>query len=85
LTRKGLIWQNDLMILIEMKILTHIMRKRHFLMMKGVHRWGIMTMNNHEYLNNVFKEAQVLLMTSIVEITFYKSVKYFAQRRTHVE
>jgi hypothetical protein len=40
-----------------------------------------MTTNNHECLNNIFKEAMELLVTSVVEITFYKSVKYFTERR----
>jgi hypothetical protein len=44
-----------------------------------------MTTNGHECLNNIFKEARELPVISIVEITFYKSVKYFAERRTNVE
>jgi hypothetical protein len=52
---------------------------------QGGRRWGILTTNGPESLNNVFKEARELSVTSIIEITFYKSVKYFAERRTKVE
>jgi hypothetical protein len=48
---------------------------------EGGCRWGMMTTNGPESLNNVFKEARELPVTSVVEITFYKSVKYFAERR----
>jgi hypothetical protein len=44
-----------------------------------------MTTNGPESLNNVFKEARELPVTSLVEVTFYKSVKYFAERRTKAE
>jgi hypothetical protein len=45
----------------------------------------MMTTNGMESLNNVFKEAHELPVTSLVEIIFYKSVKYFAERRTNAE
>jgi hypothetical protein len=48
-------------------------------------RWGILTTNGPESLNNIFKEARELSVTSIIEITFYKSDKYFAERRIKVE
>jgi hypothetical protein len=44
-----------------------------------------MTTNGPESLNNVFKEAHELPVTSLVEIIIYKSVKYFAQRRINAE
>jgi hypothetical protein len=44
-----------------------------------------MTTNGPECLNNIFKEARELSVISIVEITFYKLVKYFAQRITNAE
>jgi hypothetical protein len=49
------------------------------------HRLGMMITNGPESLNNVFKEARELSVTSLVEITFYKSVKYFAERKTKAE
>jgi hypothetical protein len=52
---------------------------------EGGHRLNIMTINGLESLNNVFKEARELPITSLVEITFYKSVKYFAERMTNAE
>jgi hypothetical protein len=45
----------------------------------------MMTTNGPEFLNNVFKEARELPVTSLIEITFYKSIKYFAERRTNAE
>jgi hypothetical protein len=44
-----------------------------------------MTTNGLESLNNIFKEAHELPVTSLVEKIIYKSVKYFAQRRINVE
>ncbi|KAJ3705362.1 hypothetical protein LUZ61_009067 [Rhynchospora tenuis] len=49
------------------------------------HRWGIMTTNGPESLNNVFREARLLPVTALVEVTFYKSVKFFAERRKEAE
>jgi hypothetical protein len=49
---------------------------------EGGHRLGIMTINGLESLNNILKEALELPITSLVEIIFYKSIKYFAERRT---
>jgi hypothetical protein len=51
----------------------------------GVHRLCMMTINGPESLNNVFKEARELPVTSLVEITFYKSVNFFVKRRTNAE
>jgi hypothetical protein len=45
----------------------------------------MMTTNGPESLNNIFKEAHELLVTSLVKITFYKLVNYFAERRTNAE
>jgi hypothetical protein len=44
-----------------------------------------MTTNGPESLSNIFKETRELPVTSLVEIIFYKSVKYFAERRTNAE
>jgi hypothetical protein len=44
-----------------------------------------MTTNGSESLNNIFKEARELLVTSLVEIIFYKSVKYFVEIMTNAE
>jgi MULE transposase domain len=49
------------------------------------HRLDMMTINWPETLNNVFKEARELSGTSLVEIIFYKSVKYFVERMTNAE
>jgi hypothetical protein len=42
----------------------------------------MMTTNGPDSLNNIFKEARELPVTSLVEIIFYKLVKKFAERRT---
>ena len=47
----------------------------------GLHRWGIMTSNGSESLNNVFRVARQLPVCALVEKTFYKSVEWFHQRR----
>jgi hypothetical protein len=52
---------------------------------EGGHRLGMMTTNGPESLNNVFKEARELPITSLVKIIFYKSVKYYTERRTKAE
>jgi hypothetical protein len=52
---------------------------------EGGHGLGMMTTNGPESLNNIFKEARELPVTSLVEIIFYKIVKYFAERRTNAE
>jgi hypothetical protein len=52
---------------------------------EGGHRLSMMTTNGPASLNNIFKETHELSVTSLVEITFYKSVKYFTERRTNAE
>jgi hypothetical protein len=44
-----------------------------------------MTKNRPKSLNNIFKEAHELPVNSLVEIIFYKLVKYFIERRTNAE
>jgi hypothetical protein len=44
-----------------------------------------MITNGLESLNNVFKEARELPVTSLIEIIFYKSINFFAERRTNAE
>jgi hypothetical protein len=45
----------------------------------------MMTKNRPKSLNNIFKEAHELPVNSLVEIIFYKLVKYFIERRTNAE
>jgi MULE transposase domain len=52
---------------------------------EGGHRLGMMIINGPESLNNIFKKARELSVTSLVEIIFYKLVKYFAERKTNAE
>jgi hypothetical protein len=47
----------------------------------GLNRWGIMTSNGSESLNNVFRIARQLPICAIVENTWHKCVKWFYQRR----
>jgi hypothetical protein len=47
----------------------------------GLNRWGIMTSNGSESLNNVFRIARQLLVCAIVENTWHKCVEWFYQRR----
>ena len=49
--------------------------------MDGGHRWGIMTTNGSESLNNVFKLTRRLPITAIVQDTFYKMTSWFCERR----
>jgi len=49
----------------------------------GGQRWGIMTSNAAECLNNVFKEARGLPICAIVEATYYKLLEWFNNRRQH--
>jgi hypothetical protein len=44
-----------------------------------------MITNGPESLNNVFKEARELPVTSLIKIIFYKSINFFAKRRTNTE
>jgi hypothetical protein len=47
----------------------------------GLNRWGIMTSNGSESLNNVFRIARQLPICAIVENTWHKCVEWFYQRR----
>jgi hypothetical protein len=48
---------------------------------EGLNRWGIMTSNGSESLNNLFRIARQLPVCAIVENTWYKCVEWFYQRR----
>lgn len=52
-----------------------------FQCMDGGHRWGIMTSNGSESLNNVFKYSRRLPVMAIVEETFNKCLEWFVDRR----
>ena len=43
-----------------------------------------MTTNIVEYINGVLKGARMLLITSLVEVTFYRCVTYFEKRRAKI-
>jgi hypothetical protein len=47
----------------------------------GLNRWGIMTSNNSESLNNVFKIVRQLPICDIIENTWHRCVKWFNKRR----
>ena len=47
----------------------------------GGWRWGIMTINGSESLNNVFKQNRMLPVAAIVEDTFYKLNAWFVEQR----
>jgi MULE transposase domain/SWIM zinc finger len=47
----------------------------------GGRRYGIMTTNGPECLDNIFKGICELPITAMVELTFHKSAKYFADRK----
>jgi hypothetical protein len=47
----------------------------------GLNRWGIMTSNGSESLNNVFRIARQLSVCAIVENTWHKCVEWFYQRQ----
>ncbi|KAJ4809963.1 MuDR family transposase [Rhynchospora pubera] len=47
----------------------------------GGRRYGIMTTNGPECLNTIFKGICELPITAMVELTFHKSAKYFAERK----
>jgi hypothetical protein len=47
----------------------------------GLNRWGIMTSNGSESLNNVFRIARQLPVCAIVDNMWHKCVKWFYQRR----
>jgi hypothetical protein len=48
---------------------------------EGLNQWGIMTSNDSESLNNVFRIARQLPICAIVENTWHKCVEWFYQRR----
>ena len=58
--------------------------EKNFQTCDGGYRWGIMTTNDSESLNNVFRMSQRLLVSAIVEDTIYKCNKWFLERRTRV-
>jgi hypothetical protein len=47
----------------------------------GLNRWGIMTSNGSESLNNVFRIARQLSICAIVENMWYKCVEWFYKRQ----
>ena len=47
----------------------------------GGARWGIMTTNGSESLNNVFKKSRMLPVVALVEDTFHKLVDWFREIR----
>ena len=48
----------------------------------GGHRYGAMTTNLSESFNNILNNARNLLITALVELTYYHCVAYFADRYT---
>ena len=48
------------------------------------YRFGWMTINAAECLNGVFKRARMLPITSIVRLTFYRTILYFERRRQEI-
>ena len=48
------------------------------------YRFGWMTTNAAECLNGVFKGARMLPITSIVRLTFYRTILYFERRRQEI-
>jgi hypothetical protein len=48
---------------------------------EGLNRWGIMTINGSESLNNVFRIARQLPICAIVENMWHKCVEWIYQRR----
>ena len=51
----------------------------------GGRRYGIMTTNLSECFNGVLKNARFLPIIALVQLTFYRRVTYFEQRRTWSE
>ena len=47
----------------------------------GGPRWGIMTTNGYESLNNIFKKSRMLPVVVLVKDTFYKCIEWFKDRR----
>ncbi|XP_078162886.1 uncharacterized protein LOC144558054, partial [Carex rostrata] len=56
-----------------------------FQALNGGFRWGIMTTNGSESLNNVFRSSRRLPVAAIIEDTFYKCQQWFAQRRAKAQ
>jgi hypothetical protein len=47
----------------------------------SLNRWGIMTSNSSETLNNVFRIARQLPVYAIIENTWHKCIEHFYKRR----
>ena len=47
-------------------------------------RYGWMTSNAAECMNDVFKGARMLPITSLVRLTFYLTIIYFERRRAEI-
>jgi hypothetical protein len=47
---------------------------------EGLNRWGIMTSNGSESLNNMFRIARQLSVYAIVENTWHKCIEWFYKR-----
>ena len=48
------------------------------------HRYGWMTTNAVECMNEIFKRARMLPITSLVRLSFYRIIQYFEQRRGEI-
>ena len=48
------------------------------------YRYGWMTSNAVECMNDVFKGARMLPITSLVRLTFYRTILYFKRRRAKI-
>ncbi|XP_057503803.1 uncharacterized protein LOC130787446 [Actinidia eriantha] len=51
----------------------------------GGYRWGVTTTNDSECYNNVLRDARDLPITSCVEVTFYRLVATFNDKRRQIE
>ncbi|GFZ19793.1 hypothetical protein Acr_28g0004980 [Actinidia rufa] len=51
----------------------------------GGYRWGVITTNDSECYNNVLRGARDLPITSCVEVTFYRLVATFNDKRRQIE
>ena len=64
------------------KYLTEIPVEKWTLAHNGGHRYGAMITNLSESFNRILKSARNLPITTLVELTYYHCVAYFADRYT---
>ncbi|XP_047952484.1 uncharacterized protein LOC125198079 [Salvia hispanica] len=68
-----------------MRMLDRITKERWSLCYDGGLRWGVATTNMSECYNNVLRGVRELPIRALVDLTFWRTVKWWVQKKTKIE